>query len=148
MNTRYRIVDVIPHSEPMSLLDDIEGFGEQSLDASVTIRPDSLFCESRGVPVWVGIEYMGQAVAAWAGVMAREAGKLVKIGFLVSCRRYEAPISYFPIGARLLVSVRQVTDNVTGLQVFDCKISLDGVEIQANLNVFMPENIAEYLEGI
>ena len=148
MSAEYQILDVIPHGQPMSLLDHILRFDEQSLVAGVTIRPDSLFCESDGVPSWVGIEYMGQAIAAWAGVMAREQGDPVKIGFLVSCRRYTSPVSHFPIGSELRVSVRQITENTTGLQVFACKITGEQLEISANLNVFMPEDATAFLEGV
>lgn len=132
----------------MSLLDSIESVGERSLSALVTIREDSLFCEAAGVPAWVGIEYMGQAIAAWAGVGARQRGEPVKIGFLVSCRRYHPPVSYFPLGATLRVTASQVTDSVTGLQVFECSIQHDEMKIQANLNVFMPEDVTEFLEGV
>ena len=147
MKPEYNIIDVIPHGQPMSLLDSIEDYSENGLVAVVTITEDSLFCESDGVPAWVGVEYMGQAVAAYAGVSARRSNQPVKIGFLVSTRRYESPCSYFPVGTALAVSVNQITENMTGLQVFDCKITGKDIEIQANLNVFMPENIQEFFEG-
>ncbi|MBQ0712024.1 MAG: hypothetical protein KBT53_03595 [Porticoccus sp.] len=147
MNPDYRIIDVVPHGAPMSLLDKIESHSAVGLVASVTITSESMFCEEDGVPAWVGIEYMGQAVAAWAGVEARLKGKPVKIGFLVSARRYISPVSHFCIGETLQIAVEQITDITTGLGVFDCRISIGHKEIQANLNVFMPENIAEFLEG-
>lgn len=147
MKPEYTIIDVIPHGQSMSLLDMIEDYSEQALIAVVTVREDSLFCESKGVPAWVGVEYMGQAVAAYAGVRARLAQQPVKIGFLVSTRRYESPCGYFPIGTMLTISVRQITENIMGLQVFDCKITGKNIEIQANLNVFMPENLATFFAG-
>ena len=130
----------------MSLLDTIEDYSTDGLTASVTIREDNLFCEAEGVPAWLGIEYMGQAIAAFAGVCARENNEPVKIGFLVSARRFESPCSHFSIGTTLQVKVQQITDNINGLQVFDCKISARNILIQANLNVFMPENVAQFLK--
>ncbi|MDH5552320.1 MAG: hypothetical protein OEX82_03230 [Nitrosomonas sp.] len=146
MKPEYSIIDVIPHGHPMSLLDSIEDYSDNGLVAMVTITEDSLFYESKGVPAWVGVEYMGQAVAAYAGVRARKTKQPVKIGFLVSTRRYESPCSYFSVGTILSVSVSQITDNITGLQVFDCKIMGEDIAIQANLNVFMPENIQVFFE--
>lgn len=146
MKPEYNIIDVVPHGQPMSLLDSIEDYSDNGLVAIVTITEDSLFCESKGVPAWVGVEYMGQAVAAYAGVGARKSNQPVKIGFLVSTRRYESPCSYFAVGTVLSVSVSQITENVTGLQVFDCKIIGKDIAIQANLNVFMPENIEEFFK--
>ncbi len=147
MKPEYNMIDVVPHGMPMSLLDTIEEYSANGLVAMVTIREDSMFCESKGVPAWVGVEYMGQAVAAYAGVRARNINYPVKIGFLVSVRRYESPCSHFSVGTSLFISVRQITDSATGLQVFDCRITGDDIEIQANLNVFMPEDLERYFEG-
>lgn len=145
MKPGYRVIDLIPHGAEMSLLDSVESHSTTSLVASVTIDESSFFCEEKGVPAWIGIEYMGQAIAAWAGIEARQNNRPVKIGFLVSTRRYESPLCYFPIGEKLLISVEQITDNITGLRVFDCKIAFGDMEIQANLNVFMPDNVEEFL---
>ena len=144
MKPDYNIINVVPHGMPMSLLDDIEDYSDKGLVAKVTIRKDSMFCESDGVPAWVGVEYMGQAVAAYAGVKARITNRPVKIGFLVSTRRYESPCSHFPVGTSLSVSVDQITDSTTGLQVFTCRITGKNIEIQANLNVFLPENLEDF----
>ena len=143
MKTDYNILDVVPHGVPMSLLDNIESYSDKKLVANVTIREDSMFCEPDGVPAWVGVEYMGQAVAAYAGVRARIANQPVKIGFLVSTRRYESLCSHFPIGTSLSVSVNQIADSTIGLQVFICRITGNNIKIQANLNVFLPENLED-----
>lgn len=147
MTPDYKIIDVVPHGAPMSLLDSIESYSANGLVASVTITQNSMFFEQNGVPAWVGIEYMGQAIAAWAGVQARLADKPVKIGFLVSSRRYECPEPFFAENERLLVSIQQITDNTTGLQVFECRITSRSYEIKANLNVFMPEDVEAFLKG-
>jgi predicted hotdog family 3-hydroxylacyl-ACP dehydratase len=140
----YNILNVVPHGMPMSLLDDIEDYSDNGLVAKVTISEDSMFCESDGVPAWVGVEYMGQAIGAYAGVKARIANRPVKIGFLVSTRRYESPCSHFPVGTSLTISVDQITDSTIGLQVFACRITGKNIEIQANLNVLMPENLDDF----
>ena len=146
MTEQYRVLDVIPHDQPMSLLDNIENYSNTGLTASVTPTRESVLADEKGVPSWVGIEYMGQAIAAYAGVGARQRQEPVKIGFLVSTRRYEPNCSHFPFGEKLEVSVERITDNETGLRVFDCVIQSSHVFVQANLNVFMPENIDEFLQ--
>ena len=140
------IVSLIPHDGSMSLLDRVVDSNDNTLVAQVIIRPDSLFCDDDGVPSWVGLEYMGQAIAAYAGLYARASGEPVKIGFLVSCRRYEPGISHFPVGAELQVSVTTITDGNSGLQVFECRISGAGVDFSANLNVFMPNDVEQFLQ--
>lgn len=145
MSAPYAILDVIPHGKPMSLLDEVLSHDSMELEAGLTIREDSIFFDGQAVPSWVGIEYMGQAVAAFAGVDAREHDKPVKIGFLVSSRRYQSNCSGFPLGACLKVKVRQITDNETGLRVFECSISGDGIRVDTHLNVFMPDDIDAFL---
>ncbi|MDO8861129.1 hypothetical protein Q6D67_05380 [Haliea sp. E1-2-M8] len=139
------IRDLLPHDHPMILLDRVDSCREHGLTACVYIGADSLFVQPQGVPSWVGLEYMGQAIAAHAGVCARRDGHPVRIGFLVSTRRYDPACSYFPIGATLHIAVDAVTYNSTGLQVFECTISGPDVIVTANLNVFMPENVEKFM---
>lgn len=147
MAVPYAVVDVIPHAKPMSLLDEIVSYDGAALVAGLTIRKDSIFFDGEGVPAWVGIEYMGQAVAAFAGVGARVENKPIKIGFLVSSRRYKSDCSRFPLGAYLSVKAKPITDNETGLRVFDCSITGENIDVTTNLNVFIPDDVDDFLEG-
>ena len=148
MKKNFRILDVVPHQTPMSLLDTVESYSDKTLVSSVTIKEDSLFYEELGVPTWVGLEYMGQSIAAFGGVEARNEGRPVKIGFLVSSRRYESPQSHFKLGSKLIVFVEKVINNPYGLSVFNCSITWSDFIIQANLNVFLPDKVEEFLEGV
>jgi predicted hotdog family 3-hydroxylacyl-ACP dehydratase len=142
---QFPLRDLLPHDHPMILIDAIESVREQGLTASVTVRPDALFIEPQGIPAWVGIEYMGQAVAAHAGYCALRDGRPVRIGLLVGTRRYDPGCTHFPLGARLEIAVDAVTASLDGLQVFECRITGAGVSVEANLNVFMPDNVDEFL---
>ena len=139
------IVSLIPHDGTMSLLDRVISSDASGITAVVTITETSLFCEAQGVPSWVGLEYMGQAIAAHAGLLARASGEAVKIGFLVSCRRYDPGVSHFSLGTELVVSATSITEGDTGLQVFECRITSPSVDFSANLNVFMPEDAEQFL---
>lgn len=147
MASPYTVVDVIPHAKPMSLLDEIVNYDGAELEAGLTIREDSIFFDGKAVPAWVGIEYMGQAVAAFAGVGARVKNKPIKIGFLVSSRRYKSNCSGFPLGAYLRVKAKPITDNETGLRVFECSISGENISVSTNLNVFIPDDVDNFLEN-
>ncbi|CAA0091638.1 Uncharacterised protein [Zhongshania aliphaticivorans] len=140
-----KIAPFIPHDGAMSLLDTIISQRPNGITAQVRINEDALFAETEGVPSWVGIEYMGQAIAAYAGLKARTSGGAVKIGFLVSTRRYEPMCSHFPLGSLLDVSVEAVTDGNTGLQIFQCQITGHNISVQSNLNVFMPDNVDQFM---
>ena len=147
MSTFPALQQLLPHDHPMILLDEVISCDDHSLTASVTIRHDSLFMEPQGVPSWVGIEYMGQAIAAHAGVCARRDGQPVRIGFLVSTRRYEPGCSHFPVGSTLEITVSALTFNTTGLQVFECRITGSEISVAANLNVFVPDDAGVFLQG-
>lgn len=138
LKKKYQVAEVIPHSGDMILIDEIVDYNDDSLLASVTITDTSLFVdETNGVPVWVGIEYMAQAVAAWAGIQAKERDEPVKIGFLLGTRKYVAKKSYFSIGSRLLINVQQ-SYRENELAVFDCKIEDNQIIVKTALNVYQP----------
>lgn len=143
------IKDLVPHAKPMVLLDSVLSARELGLTAVVTIHSESLFVGANGVPAWVGLEYMGQAIAAFAGLDARRQAVPVRIGFLVSTRRYEPFVSHFPRGTRLEIAVDALTTNTTGLRVFECFIrDSERLLVNANLNVFMPDDPSTFIRGV
>ena len=137
--TEYAIAELVPHEGAMRLLDRALEADATGLVAELTIRDDGLFHRDGGVEGWVGIEYMAQAVAAWAGHGARERGEVPRIGFLLGARKYACSRPRFLVGEVLRVEVRQkfVADN--GLGQFDCSIAIGGQTVaSAALTVFEP----------
>jgi predicted hotdog family 3-hydroxylacyl-ACP dehydratase len=122
---------------------------EETLCAEVAIDSQTLFCDGREVGSWVGVEYMAQAVAAYAGHAALLRGEPVKVGFLLGARRYEARVSAFAVGAVLRVYVRRELQGENGLGAFACRIedAGSGEELAAaTITVFQPPNVHEFLE--
>jgi predicted hotdog family 3-hydroxylacyl-ACP dehydratase len=141
------IRSLVPHAGPMVLLDRVVSADADNLLAEVRIRSDSLFCNADGVGVWVGIEYMAQAIAAWAGCIARSRGEPVKLGFLLGTRRYECSRQIFVIGSLLQVHVRRVFQDESGLGSFECYIDDEqGRVATATVTVFQPHNVNDFLE--
>ncbi|MBW8757194.1 MAG: hotdog family protein [Burkholderiales bacterium] len=129
----------VPHRGPLSLLDAVEHSDEHGIEARVRVPVDGVFGGDDGVPAWVGIEYMAQAVAAWSGARARAAGGSPKVGYLLGSRRYEAAVPVFPVGAdlRVLAQCELMGDN--GLGMFDCRIEHGGrVLASGRLSVYEP----------
>lgn len=146
MSQMFEVDQVVPHSGTMSLLSTIVDYDDESLHARVTIGPDSLFCQADGVPAWVGIEYMAQAIGAFAGVQKHLKGQLPAIGFLVGSRRYRCNQPYFPVGAVLEVTASRSYQAENGLGVFDCEIRSHDLLATAALNVFQPDNVDAFLQ--
>lgn len=97
---------VLPHAYPMILLDEVVRTGPSSVSSKVRIGEDSLFYEAPlGVPSYIGIEYIAQTVAAYAGMVALAKGEPVRVGFLLGTRHYKCSVPHFPLGAILTVTV-------------------------------------------
>lgn len=135
----YDIREIVPHTGRMSLLERaLEGDAE-SMVAEVTIREDCLFQQNGGVGGWVGIEYMAQAIGAWAGWQARQRGEAPRVGFLLGTRRYECSRPMFKVGERLRIEVHRRFWAENGLGQFDCGIEINGEKVAtAALTVFEP----------
>jgi len=132
----------------MCLLDRVLASGDTWLEAEVSIRPETLFCDGKGVGAWVGIEYMAQAIGAFGGVRARQQGQAVKIGFLVGTRKYQSDWPTFPLGSCLRVRVDQQYEADNGLSVFECQLTCAQEAVaSATITVFQPADPAEFLKG-
>ncbi|WP_221793294.1 hotdog family protein [Oceanobacter mangrovi] len=154
----YAVAELVPHSGTMSLLDDVISYGSDSLTAMVRVHPGAEFfaCTatgSRGIPGWLGIEYMAQAIAAWAGSQAKAAGGKASVGFLLGSRKFSSSCDFFPVGAELTIKVERLLQDANGLGSFECSLSfIDPLthkpqQQQARLNVFQPPNIDEFMES-
>lgn len=146
MHIKYSPEECVPHSGNMVLLDRLVSVGDETLTAELTVRADGLFDSDGQVPAYLGIEYMAQAIAAFAGYHALEENRDVKLGFLLGTRRYICNVSHFNVGAKLEIKAERLLNESNGLAAFSCTIYGDNVQVSANLNVFQPDNIEQYLQ--
>ncbi len=148
MNPLYAIEEVVPHRQDMCLLQRILRWDQESIEAELVVPATGLFIEEGEMPAWIGIEYMAQAIAAWAGCRARAAGSVPQLGFLLGSRRYSSQRSGFPSGSRLRVQARRELLGDNGLGLFACRI-LAGEEewAVANVSVYEPADAKAYLES-
>lgn len=161
-NTLPDIADLVPHSGTMLLLDRLVAVGAEYLQAEVTITGQSQFTGPQGVGSWVGIEYMAQAVAAFAGYESGIRGpnaevadapvawqpQRPKIGFLLGTRHYTAHCGHFAIGSTLLIHAQCLFRADNGLGSFDCHIEQNGQRLaDAILTVFQPSDATQFLSN-
>ena len=149
----YPVSATVPHASPMLLLDRIEAYGDAWLQAWARLQPGNLFVENNAIPAWVGIEYMAQTIAAWAGCVALDRGEPIRIGFLVGSRKYKVSCAEFPIGSQMLITIREVLMGENGLGAFECLIEgtdPDGGQFNASatLNVYQPDNLSNLVKDI
>jgi predicted hotdog family 3-hydroxylacyl-ACP dehydratase len=116
----------------------------------VTIGPQTLFIGPGGVPAFVGLEYMAQAVAAYGGYKSHLAGEPMAIGFLIGTPQLKTYCQFFCCGQTLQIQVTHVWGNHE-LRQFQCMIH-DALTAkllqQAELNIFKPHDLQSYLHGI
>lgn len=144
-----RVENWIPHRGAMRLLDRILAVDEQQVLAEVDVPFDGLFVRDGAVPAWIGIEYMAQAVSAWAGARGRRAGGQPRPGLLLGSRKYEAHCESFASGALLRVEAQCDLVGGNGLGTFSCRILQGGRELAtARIAVFDPPEGADLLKGV
>ena len=142
------IRDLMPHSGPMILLDRLVAADDESLCAEVRVRANSLFLVDGAIGGWVGLEYMAQAIGAFAGYRSRLRGEPVRIGYLLGTRHYECKQPSFALGSRLEIYVKRVLQSQDGLAAFDCRIDDEtGVIASANVTVFQSADGDKAMNG-
>lgn len=146
--TEYTIEQVLPHEQPMILLDQLVSFSKNNALCCCTITEQSLFFDAslQGVASYVGIEYMAQSIAAYANANELSHNRTVEVGFLVSSRKYQCEFSVFKLGMVLMINVEKIYRDESGLSAFDCNIFTNEQQIaSARINVFQPKNPKQFL---
>jgi len=134
-----RVVDLVPHRRTMSWLDRVISVDAEHVVAEADVSEASLFLRGGRLDAWIGIEYMAQAIAAWAGHRARSQGRSVTLGFLVGTRRYDVRRQSFRVGECLRIEAGCELMAGNGLGMFACRILVGGeLAASANLSVFEP----------
>ncbi|WP_028081069.1 ApeP family dehydratase [Solimonas soli] len=146
----YTIAELLPHGRGFTLLDSLLDYGEEHASCGVTIGAGVPFFEAgRGVPNWVGIEYMAQAIGAYAGIVRLQRGDAVEIGLLLGTRRYACERAYFAPGERLTVRAEQLVRDSSGVAAFACTLSGGGRELaRAEIKAYQPDDLHDYLQAL
>ena len=145
------VEELLPHAGNMVLIDRLDSVTDSGAQASVSADNRGLFSRAPAVPAWVGIEYMAQTIAAWAGFNARQQGEAPRLGLLIGSRNYQSHVECFADGQPLQVQVERVFQDANGMASFDASIhDADGaLLVSANLNVFQPgdEQMKQMMEN-
>ena len=140
--TRFdsEVLTLIPHREPILLINQLCKVSARSSQARVIVDEYTPFYQSlKGVPAWIGLEYMGQTSALIAGHQRREGLIEPHLGFLMGARKYRTQVPYFNAGENLIVSCEEAALVGDSLATFNCTISKEqnGQELAtAMLSVF------------
>lgn len=140
---------LLPHAGPMVLLDRALAIGDETVRAMATVRRDGLFAgpHQAGVPAWVGMEYLAQAIAAWSGFHQRAQGRCVHPGFLVGARSFHSSVGAIPYDVVLTLEAKRLMEDGDGISVFEGRVTGGGVEQTVRLKVYLPADPDGYWAG-
>lgn len=142
------IDQLVPHAGNMVLINQLMKADDESATAHAIVKNDGVFSgPTDQVPAWVGIEYMAQTIAAWAGFHALKNNEKVKIGFLLGTRKYTSNVDHFQVGQQLKVEIKMMLQGDNGLGSFECKITAENITVEASLNVFQSDDDSLYNKG-
>ena len=140
------IKELLPHRGGMLLLERVLAWKEDWVAVSATPKPSTWYAEPRGMPSWIGIELIAQAVGAHVGLLARSRGEPPRKGVLLGTRAYRSRLSWFPFGEPLTVEALLTFHEQAGLGSFDGTIALAGAEVaRASVTVYEPEDFDAFL---
>ncbi|MGB3052066.1 MAG: hypothetical protein WBB42_13770 [Polyangiales bacterium] len=115
------IRELIPHADPMVLLDELVHWAPGEARCSLTIAPGTPFVSDGAVDTIVSIEYMGQAVAACSGYAAFRGGGSIRVGMIIGCRRFDINVPTLRVGDELMIHVHEIRAQEE-LSVFRCEV--------------------------
>ncbi len=146
LGVSYGVEELVPHRGAMSLLESIDEYGEDWLRASLTASPASTFAGAHGIPGWVGLEYMAQAAAAFAGIEQAQRGERASIGLLIGSRYYRCMLETIPFGTRLIVEARLALRDEEDFAAYHCTLRAHDQRIaECTLKAYRPRDIRTFL---
>jgi predicted hotdog family 3-hydroxylacyl-ACP dehydratase len=143
------VEELFPHRGNIVLIDRVIDWGDDWVETAVEHREPSLFSREDGsTPAWIGIEYMAQTIGAFAGLRARQAGRPVRIGFLMGTNKYESTVPAFEKDMAVTVRAEQVFSDSDNLALFDCMIFSDRLLARAQVKAVQPDDPNTILKGL
>lgn len=137
------IAPYVPHSQGMCLLERIVAVDDDSLSAEITPSAEDIFAHDDGIPGWIGLEWLAQAIAAWAGWHGAQRGESPAPGLLIGTRRFAVMQDHFAFGATVRVTIRLDFRADNGLGQFHGELCrVDGTRLaHGSLTIFQPASI-------
>lgn len=136
--TKAVLEQLMAHRGPMLLLDKFVHADDSEAAAEIHITPrSSFYVDPQGVPSWIGLEYMAQSIAVFAGAKAERLKVPTPIGYLLGTRHFECPVAWFRNGIVLTSSCREEVVSDNGLAVYTCWLRGEGVDCSSRLTVYL-----------
>lgn len=151
---KYNISDLIPQRPPMQFITDIESFdlSTNTLIARIDVCDKDLLYDANigGIPSWISLEYMAQAIACFIGISDLNESPTSKpaVGFILGSRKLSVNIQTYLVNQSYFVHVSSsfCDKNIAN---FECQIYNQENNLVASgvLNVFRPDDIQQFMDN-
>lgn len=131
-------IDLLPHGPSMVFIDEVLEYGAESVVCRVVPGSnDGQYARDGVVPATMCVEYMAQAISAYAGLRA-EPGERRQIGYIIAVRSLRVHVPGFVVGQPLIVRANRQWGEAH-LGRFEAAIEREGeVVAQAFMSVYRP----------
>lgn len=139
MNEFPPVSQLIPHGEPMILVDRLVRWSPGRATCSVQVRAGAPFVEEGALEAPFTLEHMAQSVAVCLGYEAYRGGRQTRTGMIVSCRSFEIHADRVAVGVELTIEVDRLRGN-DSTSHFECRVhTASGPTASAILTLFHGE---------
>jgi predicted hotdog family 3-hydroxylacyl-ACP dehydratase len=136
------IETLIPHRGAMLLLDAVVTSSAEEIVCRAKVREGNLFLRRGRLRSVVCLEYMAQAVAAFAGLQAQQPGP-PPVGYLIAATRMTLFSPSLVLGDEIDVAARRVWGD-SALGKFTCTVTRGGSAVaEAAVSVYQPPLAAQ-----
>ncbi|MDC0722709.1 ApeP family dehydratase [Nannocystis bainbridge] len=102
------VAELVPQRPPMLLLDEVVAADDDGITCAAVVHPGNLFLVDGRVHASALLEYMAQAIAAFAGLGARASGQPPAVGLIAACRNFELHAEHLAVGDPLQIVATRV----------------------------------------
>ena len=141
------VMDLLPHRAPMLLLERVLAADDEAIEVEFTVPAAGWFLDDDGgMPAWLGVELMAQAIAAHVGFEASARGRPPRPGVLLGTRVFRAGSARLAAGTRLTITARLALRDESGFAAYDCHIAgPDGAWATATVKAYQPADFMKFL---
>lgn len=133
------VCQLIPHSEPMILVDRLVAWSAGRASCCLHVRAGAPFVEDGALETPFTLEHMAQSVAVCLGYEAYRGGRETRAGMIVSCRAFEIHSDRVAVGEDLTIDVSRLRSN-DSTSHFECVVRTgSGPVASATLTLFHGE---------
>ena len=123
---------ILPHRNKMLLLSRIIDYNLEgrTVEAEYDATENCLFYDAaaKGIPAWVGFEFIAQAISALSGIADKARGIPPKFGFILAVSQLQMTLPFFEAGSIITIRIKE-TENMYPVYVFEGEIFLEGKKV-------------------